>query len=210
MAPGSGSRHARSQSISTDSQHINDSCPRSSGLAHECCRLSRANPFYNRALAGSVPNSSSRCGLATENRCSRMADTFTPERRRELMQAVRGTGTLPEQLVRRSLHRAGLRFARSARRLPGKPDVVLPRRRAVVFVHGCFWHGHQGCRRGQPPKTNTQWWIDKVERNRERDQRVQRELKASGWRVYCLWACTDLTAARLADLASELKEVGAE
>lgn len=137
-----------------------------------------------------------------------MADTFTPERRRELMQAVKGSGTIPERKVRSSLHRAGLRFARTSRGLPGKPDIVLPKRRAVVFVHGCFWHGHEGCRRGQPPKTNTEWWTEKIKRNRERDERVQSELRAKGWRVYCLWTCKDLKASRLDELAEELKAAG--
>jgi DNA mismatch endonuclease, patch repair protein len=128
-------------------------------------------------------------------------DTFTPERRRKLMQSVRSSRTEPELVVRSALHRAGLRFARSHKRLPGRPDIVLPRHNAVVFVHGCFWHGHQGCRRGKLPKSNTAYWTDKIQKNRERDARVQDDLLARGWRVFCVWTCNGLEEDRLAELA---------
>lgn len=121
------------------------------------------------------------------------------------MRAVRGSGTHPERVVRSYLHRAGLRFGRRSTRLPGSPDVLLPRYRTAVFVNGCFWHGHEGCRRGRPPKSNTDWWVEKVRRNRERDARVERQLKEQGWRVIWVWECQVLKPSALEELVKSIR-----
>ena len=105
------------------------------------------------------------------------------------MRQVRGWDTKPELLVRRWLHREGFRFRLHRADLPGKPDIVLPRHGAVIFVHGCFWHGHQGCPRSALPVSNRAYWETKIGRNIERDQRNQRRLRRLGWRVMTLWEC---------------------
>ena len=112
------------------------------------------------------------------------------------MQAVKSQNTTPELLVRRLLHRAGYRFRLHRKDLPGQPDLVFPGRKKVIFVHGCFWHGHD-CRRGaRAPKTNQDYWLAKIERNRKRDQAVVVALTAGGWDVLVIWECemTDASA----------------
>jgi DNA mismatch endonuclease (patch repair protein) len=105
------------------------------------------------------------------------------------MRAVKGRDTAPEIAVRKLLHRLGYRFRLHDTRLPGSPDIVFPGRRLVVFVHGCFWHGHR-CKRGaRVPATNTGYWISKIARNRARDVKVRRKLKAAGWGVLTVWEC---------------------
>ena len=121
-----------------------------------------------------------------------MADVFTPEKRSEVMSRIRGGGTKPELVVRSMLHRMGYRFTVNGplnRGLPGRPDLVLPRYGTVVFVHGCFWHGHEGCRDFRLPGTRREWWKAKIEGNRARDVRVEAELRAAGWHVITIWAC---------------------
>ena len=105
------------------------------------------------------------------------------------MRQVRGRDTKPELFVRRWLHREGFRFRLHRADLPGKPDIVLPRYRAVVFVHGCFWHGHKGCPRSALPTSNRTYWETKIGGNIERDQRNLRQLRRLGWRVITLWEC---------------------
>ena len=105
------------------------------------------------------------------------------------MRRVRGKNSTPERLVRSALHRAGFRFRLHDKRLPGRPDIVLPSRRAVVFVHGCFWHRHPGCRAASTPKTRTTFWQEKFDRNVQRDRRDQAALEASGWHVHVVWEC---------------------
>lgn len=134
-----------------------------------------------------------------------MTDTFAPADRSALMGRVRSSGTRPERVVRSYLHRAGLRFG-SNRGLTGKPDVVLPRWRTILFVNGCFWHGHEACRRGRPVKSNTEWWRAKIARNRERDARVQADLRTAGWRVFCVWECVDLKPDRLDALVASIRD----
>ena len=95
----------------------------------------------------------------------------------------------PELLVRSYLHRCGLRFRVHDKRLPGTPDITLPKHKAVVLVHGCFWHGHAGCRRAAVPKTRTKFWSAKIRGNKVRDKRNERELRARGWRVFKIWTC---------------------
>lgn len=118
-----------------------------------------------------------------------MVDTVSPTRRSEIMRSIRGSGTKPEMAVRRAMWAAGFRYGRSARRrLPGTPDLVFPGLGAVVFVHGCFWHGH-GCDLGRVPKTNREFWVAKFQTNRARDARVVRKLRKAGWHVFTIWEC---------------------
>ncbi|MCE5217787.1 very short patch repair endonuclease [bacterium] len=118
-----------------------------------------------------------------------MTDTFAPEKRHEIMASVRNANTQPERVVRSIVHRMGYRFRLHVRGLPGCPDIVLPRHRKIIFVHGCFWHQHEGCSRSKLPSTNTTFWRQKLERNALRDAVVQRELAELGWSVLVVWAC---------------------
>ncbi len=104
------------------------------------------------------------------------------------MQAVKGRDTGPEWTVRRLLHRAGYRYRLHVRKLPGTPDIVFPARRKAIFIHGCFWHGHD-CRIGQPPKSRLDYWGAKIVANRSRDARKQAQLEALGWSVLVVWQC---------------------
>jgi DNA mismatch endonuclease, patch repair protein len=116
--------------------------------------------------------------------------TETPEAlRRRTMQAVKSKDTKPEWIVRRLLHAAGYRYRLHVSSLPGKPDMVFPGRRAVIFIHGCFWHGHD-CKRGaRMPATNAEYWSAKISRNRERDRKHLDALRADGWKVLTVWEC---------------------
>lgn len=118
-----------------------------------------------------------------------MVDVLTPEQRRHNMSRIRGRDTKPEMLLRRGLHAAGLRFRLHARDLPGRPDLVFPRFRAAVLVHGCFWHGH-GCPMCRLPATRPDFWARKLEGNRARDRRTGEALARSGWRVMIVWECS--------------------
>jgi DNA mismatch endonuclease (patch repair protein) len=115
-------------------------------------------------------------------------DNMVPSARSENMRRVRGKNTRPEMLVRSIAHRLGFRFRLHRSDLPGKPDLVFPKYRAVVFVNGCFWHGHD-CRRGRRPSSNQAFWDAKLEENAARDRRAEESLRALGWRVLVLWEC---------------------
>jgi len=117
-----------------------------------------------------------------------MADRVSPQIRSRMMSAVRNRNTAPELQVRSILHRSGFRFRLHARNLPGRPDIVLPIYRTVVFVHGCFWHGHD-CPRGKRPLTNIKFWSAKIERNVARHRDVAAELARLGWTVVVVWEC---------------------
>lgn len=114
------------------------------------------------------------------------------------MRAVKSRGTSPELVVRRILYAEGYRYRLHSKNLPGKPDLVFPRRRKVVFVHGCFWHGHDCARGARVPVHNRAYWKEKIARNRGRDQRVRASLKVLGWSVYVVWECElrDIARAR--------------
>lgn len=112
-----------------------------------------------------------------------------PLNRSEMMSKVRGRNTTPERLVRSVLHCAGLRFRLHRTDLPGSPDIVLPRYRTAIFVNGCFWHQHSGCRRAVRPVTNQEFWNRKLDRNIVRDAVAVRNLEAMGWRVLVIWEC---------------------
>lgn len=119
------------------------------------------------------------------------------------MSRVRGKHTKPELLVRRHLHAARLRYVLHDSRLPGKPDLVFPSRRVAVFVHGCFWHGHEGCKKATIPATRPEFWRAKIEENKARDIRAAKELEALGWRVKIVWQCS-ISTQTLEDLAAEI------
>jgi DNA mismatch endonuclease, patch repair protein len=117
-----------------------------------------------------------------------MADNRTTQQRSQTMQAVHGKDTLPEWIVRRLIHREGYRYRLHPAKLPGKPDIVFPRLRKAIFVHGCFWHAH-GCQYGQPPKSRLEYWLPKLEANRARDEAKEAQLRALGWSVLIVWQC---------------------
>ena len=116
-------------------------------------------------------------------------DVFTKAKRSRIMARVKGKDTKPELVVRSLLHKMGYRFRLHRRDLPGNPDLVLPRHRKVVFIHGCFWHGHGGCPRSRRPTTNIEFWNEKLDKNIQRDKRNILELEALGWRSLIIWTC---------------------
>ncbi len=118
-----------------------------------------------------------------------MTDVFTPEQRSAVMRRVKGRDTTPERKVRALLTRLGARYRLNRKDLPGKPDIVLAGRRLAIFVHGCFWHGHDCARGARMPKANAEYWRGKIGRNVARDVRVRDELEASGWRPVVIWEC---------------------
>ena len=118
-----------------------------------------------------------------------MADSLAKERRSWNMSRIRGRNTGPELRLRSLLHRAGFRFRLHAKQLPGSPDVVLPKYRTAIFVHGCFWHRHPGCRNATMPSTRREFWQEKFDANVSRDARNQAALEAAGWTVLTIWEC---------------------
>ena len=116
-------------------------------------------------------------------------DKLSPQQRHNNMAAIHGKDTKPEMVVRRYLWGHGYRYRLNHPRLPGKPDIVMRKYRTCIFVNGCFWHGHEGCRYYTIPKTNTEFWVNKVKRNKERDVKVQHELAAMGWHCITIWEC---------------------
>jgi len=118
-----------------------------------------------------------------------MADVMTPEQRSRCMAAIRGKDTKPEMIVRKYLFSRGLRFRVQVRKLPGNPDIVLPKYKTVIFVNRCFWHGHEGCKYFRLPKSNIEFWKEKIERNIERDRESMQALFDLGWKVIRVWEC---------------------
>lgn len=133
-----------------------------------------------------------------------MADVFNTEKRSEIMSHVRNKSTAPEIQLRSMLHRAGYRFRIGVKNLPGKPDIVLAKYKTVIFVNGCFWHGHN-CKRGHLPATNTQFWNEKIRKNIKRDERVAGELAELGWHVLVVWQC-ELKPANQVALMQKIEE----
>lgn len=119
------------------------------------------------------------------------------------MSCIKGKNTKPEEIVREYLFSQGFRYRKNDKRLPGTPDIVLPKYRTVIFVNGCFWHGHQGCRYFVVPKTNTDFWMNKIDTNRIRDQKKISELEAMGWKVIVIWEC-ELKPGKQDDTLSDL------
>jgi len=125
-----------------------------------------------------------------------MVDTLTPAQRSERMSRIRSRDTKPEVALRTALHRLGFRFRLHGKHLAGKPDIVLRKYRTAIFVHGCFWHRHQGCKVATTPKSNTEFWIDKFARNVARDGRNLELLRNDGWNVIVVWECEINTSAK--------------
>ena len=119
-----------------------------------------------------------------------MADTKTPEERSANMAAIRSTETKPEVFMRKLLFAKGYRYRKNVKYLPGHPDIYLGKYKTAIFVHGCFWHHHEGCKYAYVPKSRMDYWIQKFERNRKRDREVQEELKKTGIRCLVVWECT--------------------
>lgn len=131
-----------------------------------------------------------------------MADRMTPEQRHRCMSRIRGRDTKPELVVRRWLWHQGFRYRLYVKSLPGRPDIVMRKWRTVIFVNGCFWHGHD-CQSDRRPSTNARFWQEKIERNRERDARNVAALQAAGWHVLVVWEC-QLSAKRRRETLREL------
>lgn len=118
-----------------------------------------------------------------------MPDRMTPEQRHDCMASIHSEDTRPEQAVRRELWHRGYRFLKCVRTLPGTPDIVLPKYRTCIFVNGCFWHGHKGCSKFVMPKTRTEFWVNKIARNQERDLVNIQRLESIGWSAITVWEC---------------------
>ena len=141
-----------------------------------------------------------------------MADKLTSSQRSHCMSRIRGKNTKPEILVRKGLHARGFRFRLHNKKLPGSPDIVLPKYGVAIMVNGCFWHGHKGCRYATKSKTNIEFWEAKIARNRHRDEVTTAHLEALGWTVITVWEC-ELRGklesnARLDKLAGEIRFIG--
>lgn len=135
-----------------------------------------------------------------------MADVHTPEQRSRNMSAIRSKNTKPEEIVRKYLFSQGFRYRKNDPRLPGKPDIVLPKYKTVVFVNGCFWHAHEDCKYFVWPKNNSEFWKEKISGNVERDNRNNAELENNGWHVITIWEC-ELKPPKRQDTLDHLVEV---
>ena len=138
-------------------------------------------------------------------------DNRSKEARSRNMSNIPSKNTKPEETVRKYLFAHGLRYRKNVSKLPGKPDIVLPKYKAVVFVNGCFWHGHEGCKYFVPPKTNTEFWYAKFQYNQERDARNYQKLRDLGWRILIVWECEIRHGdadKRLEQLVEKIKTVG--
>ena len=118
-----------------------------------------------------------------------MADVHSKETRSYNMSRIKGKNTKPEILVRKFLHKNGYRYRLHVKDMPGKPDIVLPKYKTVIFVNGCFWHGHEGCKYFVVPKTRSEWWLHKINTNITNDKRATNNLQTDGWRIVTLWEC---------------------
>jgi DNA mismatch endonuclease (patch repair protein) len=132
------------------------------------------------------------------------ADVVTPEERSSNMSKIKGKDTKPEMIVRSTCHDLGLRYRLHRKDLPGTPDIVFPKHRLCLFVHGCFWHRHPGCKYAYTPKSRLDFWLPKLAKNVERDTKAQQELEAAGWRVWIIWECQ---TKNIDALRSEIKKM---
>lgn len=132
-----------------------------------------------------------------------MADFVSPERRSAIMSRIRSKDTKPELRVRKTAHAMGLRFRLHRNDLPGTPDLVFPKWRTAVFVHGCFWHRHPGCRKAYEPKSRVDFWKKKFAANVERDERTRKALEKAGWKVVVIWECETENPDRLVNIIRE-------
>lgn len=139
-----------------------------------------------------------------------MTDIFSPEKRSWNMSRIRSKDTKPEKVVRSLLHKMGFRFRLHANTLPGKPDIVLPKYQTAIFVHGCYWHRHEGCKYAYTPKTRIEFWEKKFDNNINRHKKVENELKQSGWKVFVIWECeikdTDKLINRITKMLTKKRE----
>lgn len=135
-----------------------------------------------------------------------MADILTSSQRSHCMSRIRGKNTKPEILVRKGLHARGFRFRLHNKKLPGSPDIVLPKYGVAIMVNGCFWHGHKGCRYATKPKSNVEFWETKIARNKHRDEVTAAHLEALGWTVITIWECELRTSSQLDDRLNTLTE----
>lgn len=136
-----------------------------------------------------------------------MSDTVSKEKRSEIMSHVTGKETKPEIIVRKYLFARGLRYRKNVKRLPGTPDIVFPKYKTAVFVNGCFWHGHKGCKYSHLPSTNLEYWEKKISDNLERDERQKRELEELGYRVLTVWQCQLKPRVREENLEKLINEI---
>ena len=148
-----------------------------------CCPPDRGSGPANGEMSG---RGRKNAGNHTGND---MTDIFSPETRSRMMSGIHSKNTRPEIVVRKWLYAHGYRFRLHRKDLPGKPDIVLPRYHAVIFVHGCFWHRHEGCKYTTTPATRTEWWLNKFQHNIEHDRVVLEELQNLGWTVLIIWEC---------------------
>ncbi|PBQ22068.1 MULTISPECIES: very short patch repair endonuclease [Pseudomonas] len=132
------------------------------------------------------------------------ADVFTPEQRSKVMAKIKGKNTKPEMIVRSTCHRMGLRFRLHRVDLPGKPDLVFTKRKLCLFVHGCFWHQHSGCKYAYQPKSRPEFWIPKLQKNIIRDENAKDSLEALGWKVAVIWECQ---TKKIDEVESIIKEI---
>lgn len=130
-------------------------------------------------------------------------DTLSPQERSERMSRIRGKDSTPELKLRRLVHGLGFRYRLHVRELPGQPDLAFPSRRAVIFMHGCFWHRHEGCKLARLPKSKLEFWGDKLETNKQRDISHQQRLRDLGWRVLVVWECELNDVCRVSEIVSE-------
>ena len=142
-----------------------------------------------------------------------MSDIFSKSKRSEIMSKISGKETKPEVLIRKLLFAHGFRFRKNVKELPGKPDIVLAKYKTIIFIHGCFWHGHEDCRKAALPATNTEFWKEKIGKNIERDQKDIRILESLCWKVIVIWQCEikniRLRESRLQKLILEILEQSA-
>jgi DNA mismatch endonuclease (patch repair protein) len=139
-----------------------------------------------------------------------MTDVYDKITRSYNMSQIKGKDTKPEIMVRKYIFANGFRFRLHDKRLPGKPDIVLPKLKVVVFIHGCFWHGHSNCRYFILPKTRTKWWLKKIERNKQLDNENLLKLKKAGWKIFTIYECKlkpNLRTKTLENLVKRLKTI---
>lgn len=136
-----------------------------------------------------------------------MADVHNKSTRSYNMSRIRATNTKPELLVRRYLHALGFRYTLHNKKLPGKPDIILPKYKTIIFVHGCFWHGHNNCKYYVVPKTRTDWWLNKINTNKDNDVRATKALKKAGWKIIIVWECSLKPAKIDKTLSALLKKI---
>jgi DNA mismatch endonuclease (patch repair protein) len=136
-----------------------------------------------------------------------MADVHSKETRSYNMSQIKSRNTKPELLVRKFLHTYGFRYMLHEKKLPGKPDIVLPKYKTAIFIHGCFWHGHNNCKYFVVPKTRTEWWLNKINANKANDTKAIKALKKDGWKIITIWECKIKTAKVEKTLLSLLKKI---